>query len=79
MLTDKATRQNKIKRYFIVFYKYKLITASVTGYIDMATDYGFLNKLKTIELIQSTNKDATEIIILNIIELNKQDAIDWSK
>lgn len=64
-------------RYFLIFYIGNVPNGKVTGYMNFTTDGCYLNKLKTIEQIKEANKNLTEIVITNIVEMSESDSKDW--
>ena len=68
----------KRDRFFIVMYVSNRPSGHKIGQTSFITEGGYLNKLKTIEMMKKNGyKDECQFVITNIIELSGNDYNDW--
>lgn len=64
-------------RYFTVSYSYSNKKEHGCGQMSFTTYGCFLNNQKALERIAARFKHKTEVVVLNVIELSKEDYNDW--
>ena len=68
-----------INRYFLVAYIGTHPLGKLTGFVDVTTKGQYLNRRFTIENIKELNKELSDIVITNIIEITKEDFNSWNE
>jgi len=77
--TKKDLHKDLSKRYFLVCYKRYSKTSEWFWSIQFVTDWLYINYNKSIEEIKEYNLKDANIVIINIIELSKEDYDELEK